>query len=73
MGPLEVAGFDRDIARTYGRLRADLERKGTPIGALDMMIGAHALTLGLALASDNVREFSRIKGLTVVDWLADKR
>ena len=38
-----------------------------------MMIGAHALTLGLALASDNVREFSRVKGLTVVDWLADKR
>ena len=47
-------------------------KKSTPIGALDMMIGAHALTLGLALASDNVREFSRVKGLTVVDWLAGK-
>lgn len=71
--PLEVARLDRATARTYGRLRADLEKKGTPIGALDMMIGAHALTLGVTLATNNIREFSRIKGLTVVDWLADKR
>ena len=71
--PLEVVRFDRATARTYGRLRADLEKKGTPIGALDMMIGAHALTLGVTLATNNIREFSRIKGLTVVDWLADKR
>ena len=70
--PLEVAGFDRATARTYGRVRVDLEKKGTPVGALDMMIGAHALTLGVTLATNNVREFSRIKGLTVVDWLAGK-
>jgi tRNA(fMet)-specific endonuclease VapC len=68
--PLEIANFDREVARVYGRVRATLEKKGTLIGSLDMMIGAHALTLGVTLATNNGREFSRIKGLTVVDWLA---
>lgn len=67
--PLEIANFDHQAARVYGRVRAALEKKGTPIGSLDMMIGAHALALGAALATNNTREFSRIKGLTVVDWL----
>ena len=67
--PLEVATFKREAARVYGRMRAALEKKGTPIGSLDMMIGAHALTLGITLATNNTREFSRIRGLTVVDWL----
>jgi tRNA(fMet)-specific endonuclease VapC len=68
--PLEIAILDREAARVYGRIRAMLENKGMPIGPLDMMIGAHALSLGVALATNNTREFSRIKGLTVVDWLA---
>ena len=68
--PLEIANFDRETARVYGRVRATLERKGAPIGSLDMMIGAHALSLGATLATNNTREFSRIKGLTIVDWLA---
>ena len=67
--PLEIASFDRETARVYGRVRAMLEKKGTPIGSLDMMIGAHALSLGVTLATNNTKEFSRIKGLTVVDWL----
>jgi tRNA(fMet)-specific endonuclease VapC len=67
--PLEIANFDREAARVYGRVRATLEKKGIPIGSLDMMIGAHALALGVTLATNNTREFSRIKGLTVVDWL----
>src|SRR3990170_5064061 len=67
--PLEIANFHREAARVYGRVRAMLEKKGTPIGSLDMMIGAHALALGVTLATNNMREFSRIKGLTVVDWL----
>jgi predicted nucleic acid-binding protein len=41
--------------------------------ALEMMIGAHALTLGVTLATNNVREFSRIKGLAMIDWLAGKQ
>ena len=67
--PLEIASFDHEAAKVYGQLRATLEKKGTPIGALDTMIGAHALALGLTLATNDTREFSRIKGLTVVDWL----
>ena len=70
--PLEIAGFDNEAARVYGRVRAMLENKGTPIGTLDTMIGAHALALGVTLVTNNTREFSRIKGLTVVDWLDDK-
>ena len=68
--PLEIANFDRETARVYGRVRAMLEKKGAPIGSLDMMIGAHALSLGATLATNNTRELSRIKGLTIVDWLA---
>ncbi len=67
--PLELANFDREAARVYGQMRAALEKKGTPIGPLDMMIGAHALVLGATLVTNDTREFSRIRGLTVIDWL----
>ena len=67
--PLEIANFDRETARVYGQVRATLEKKGTPIGAMDMMIGAHAMVLDVTLATNNTSEFSRIKGLKVVDWL----
>ena len=67
--PLEIAGFDRQAARVYGLVRATLEKKGSPIGSLDTMIGAHALALGVTLATNNTREFSRIKGLVITDWL----
>lgn len=70
--PLEVATFDREAAAVYGRIRAELERRGTPIGAMDLMIGAHALSMGVTLATNNTREFSRIKGLSVVDWLTKR-
>src|SRR3990170_4307009 len=64
--PLEIASFDHEAARVYGRVRATLEKNGTPIGSLDMMIGAHATSLGVTLATHNTKEFSRIKGLNVV-------
>ena len=70
--PLEIANFDREMARVYGRVRATLESKGMSIGPLDMMFGAHALVLGVTLATNNTKEFSRIKGLAVVDWLDSK-
>src|SRR3990172_10941869 len=56
--PLEIANLNREAARVYGRVRAALEKKGTPIGALDMMIRAHALSLFVTLATNNTREFS---------------
>jgi tRNA(fMet)-specific endonuclease VapC len=67
--PLEVAHFDEAATLVYGALRASLEKQGTPIGALDTMIGAHALSLNLTLVTNNTKEFNRIIGLTVIDWI----
>lgn len=60
--------FDLDGARTYGELRTTLEKRGTPIGPYDMMIAAHALSLGLVLVTDNEREFRLVKSLPVENW-----
>jgi tRNA(fMet)-specific endonuclease VapC len=65
---LTILPVDSSVARTYGRVRAELEGKGTPIGPFDLVIGAHALTLGATLVTNNDREFRRIMGLKVVDW-----
>jgi tRNA(fMet)-specific endonuclease VapC len=53
----------------YARIRAMLERAGTPIGGNDMLIAAHALTLDCTLVTGNEREFARVKGLTIENWL----
>jgi tRNA(fMet)-specific endonuclease VapC len=68
--PLEIADFDEAAADTYGKVRAALEAGGTPAGPLDALIGAHSLSLGAILVTHNTREFCRIPGLTVEDWLA---
>jgi tRNA(fMet)-specific endonuclease VapC len=57
-----------DVAKHYGTLRVELERKGSPIGAYDMLIAAHALSLDLVLVTNNTREFSRIESLRVENW-----
>ena len=69
ISPLEIAGFGQDEARVYGQVRAALEKQGTPIGALDTMIAAHALSLGVTVATNNTKEFSRVSGLKLIDWL----
>jgi tRNA(fMet)-specific endonuclease VapC len=66
---LEVAAFDADAARTYGDVRARLAKHGQPIGPLDTIIGAHALALDVILVTHNTREFARIEGLRVEDWV----
>jgi len=66
--PLMILDFDHEAARAYGKLRAWLETRGKAIGALDMLIAAHALSKGLPLATNNVREFSRVPGLKVINW-----
>ncbi|MBX9770560.1 MAG: type II toxin-antitoxin system VapC family toxin [Candidatus Obscuribacterales bacterium] len=66
---IEIVNFDESAAESYGRVRAFLKRKGTLIGPLDMLIGAHALALQSTLATNNVKEFRRIPKLSVVDWL----
>lgn len=67
--PLEVVAFDAAAAAAYGPVRAALERQGTPIGALDLLIAAHALSRGVILATNNPREFSRVPGLRVENWV----
>jgi tRNA(fMet)-specific endonuclease VapC len=66
--PLEIADFDEKAAVIYGAVRAALEKAGTPVGSMDMLIGAHALSLDLTLVTNNVREFKQIKNLNVVNW-----
>ena len=65
---IEVVPFDDDAAVEYGRIRADLRRKGTPIGANDLMIAAHAKSLGVTLVTNNTREFERVEGLMLEGW-----
>jgi tRNA(fMet)-specific endonuclease VapC len=68
MTPLRVLPYDDAVAPFYGRIRADLERMGMPIGPFGTMIAAHALSLGLVLVTDNEREFRRVAGLRVQNW-----
>ena len=64
--------FDDAAALMYGRLRAELERAGTPIGANDLLIASIALANGLTLITHNTREFGRVPGLQIADWEADE-
>ncbi len=66
---LEVASYDDSSAMQYGAVRAALEKRGTPIGPLDTLIAAHALSIDAILVTHNQREFSRVPGLRVEDWL----
>jgi tRNA(fMet)-specific endonuclease VapC len=70
LGKVAVVPFDDAATERYGELRASLERRGAPIGPLDTLIAAHALSLGWRLATHNSREFRRVPGLKVDDWLS---
>lgn len=65
---MTLAAFDADDALTYGRIRAALERKGTPIGPMDLLIAAQALARGLVLVTGNLREFKRVPGIQCESW-----
>jgi tRNA(fMet)-specific endonuclease VapC len=66
--PLAIVDFTSDDAATYAHVRAKLERAGTPIGPLDTLIAAQAVTRKLTLVSNNEREFGRVAGLHVDNW-----
>ena len=65
---IEILDFDVDAADCYGKIRADLEKKGTPIGLLDMMIAGHAMSMGYTVVTNNVKEFSRVPDLKIENW-----
>lgn len=66
---IEILDFDMKAAEEYGRIRADLEKKGTPIGPLDMMIAGHAKSLGYTVVTNNLGEFKRVEGLQYENWV----
>lgn len=67
--PLAILPFDDRAAEAYGSVRAALERGGKPIGPLDTLIAAHALSLDVTLITNNEREFARVANLRVENWL----
>ena len=66
---IPISPLDDETSRQYGRIRAQLERNGAPIGSNDFWIAAQALALGAVAVTDNVGEFSRVSGLTIENWL----
>jgi tRNA(fMet)-specific endonuclease VapC len=66
--PFEVALYDEPAAKAYGTVRSALEKKGRPIGAMDLLIAAHALSLDVRLVTNNAKEFERVDGLEIDNW-----
>ena len=70
LGAIEILPFEADADRHYAAIRSLLERKGAIIGANDLLIAAHARSLGAICVTDNVDEFKRVPGLQIENWLA---
>jgi tRNA(fMet)-specific endonuclease VapC len=68
--PLKIVNFDDAAATIYGDIRAKLEKQGTPIGSLDTLIAAHALSLRVTLITNNVKEFRRVPNLKLENWVS---
>lgn len=66
--PLEILEYGEEQAEKYGRIRCYLEHQGEPIGSMDMLIAAHAVSLGITLVTNNQREFRRVPGLEIETW-----
>ena len=68
---LEVRAFPQKAAAHFGQIRAEVERLGKPVGPLDMLIGAHARAEGLIVVTNNAREFRRLPGVRVENWVGE--
>ena len=69
IAPLEILPYGDEAAQYYGGLRVHLESKGTPIGSLDMLIAAHALSIACTLVTNNEKDFFRIPNLKITNWV----
>jgi len=69
LASLNIVNYDEKCSIEYGKIRAELERKGQVIGSLDMLIAAHAKSMGVTLVTNNTKEFDRVSGLVVVNWV----
>jgi len=67
--PFDIVDYDYNASIQYGKIRADLEKKGQVIGNMDMQIAGHALSLGLTLITNNTKEFNRVLGLRLDNWV----
>ena len=67
--PFRIMNYDSEAASKYGLIRSSLEKLGQPIGAMDYLIAAHAMSLDLILVSNNIKEFSKIEGLKYENWV----
>lgn len=69
LSPIKILPFDEEAAVVAARIRAHLERRGTPIGDLDTLIAAHAIARDLILVTNNLQEFERVPGLKTDNWV----
>ena len=69
VAPLQILPYGDDAADYYGDLRAHLEKRGMPIGSLDMLIAAHALSTACTLVTNNEKEFVRVPDLKIENWV----
>ena len=68
MSRLKIVDFDTKASECYGKIRSDLEKKGTPIGPLDMLIAAHAKSLDCIVVTNNEKEFKKVSNIMVENW-----
>ena len=69
LSEIQIVPFDDSAAQIYGEIKADLQKKGTLIGPMDTLIAAHAKALNLTLVTNNTKEFARVDGLELEDWV----
>jgi len=65
---IDIVSFDTKAAFEYGKIRANLEKRGTPIGPMDMLIASHALSLNYVLVTNNTKEFKQVDNLSLENW-----
>ena len=72
LSAIKIYDYDINASNEYGKIRSELEKSGSIIGSMDMLIAAHAKSQKAILVTNNIREFSRVNGLKVEDWVVDK-